>query len=100
MAKQTKITIETESLLILRGHNSLRAWCPQCGADSEMIRLEAAGVISNLALQEVEEWLRSEELHRLLAADGSSMICLNSLLRRMQNKQTTQPRNRAAANTR
>jgi hypothetical protein len=89
MAREIKITIETESLLILRGHNSLRAWCPQCGADSEMIDLDSAGVISNLAPREIEEWLESEELHRSEAADGSSFICLNSLLRRVRNKRIT-----------
>jgi hypothetical protein len=86
MAKHTKITIETDSLLILRGRSSLRVWCPQCAAESETIRLEGAGVISNLSPQEFEEWLESEELHRFQAADGSTLICLNSLLRRAQNK--------------
>src|SRR4051794_10313758 len=43
MAKQTKITIETDSLLILRGRNSTRAWCPRCAAEGEMIALENTG---------------------------------------------------------
>ena len=40
MAKQTKIIIETDSLLILRGQSSRRAWCPLCAAEEEMIALE------------------------------------------------------------
>jgi hypothetical protein len=80
MAKQTKITIETDSLLILRGGNSKRAWCPRCAAEGEMIVLENAGVISNLDRPALEEWLNSEALHRLQTADGSAVICLNSLL--------------------
>ena len=47
MAKQTKITIETDSLLILRGRNSKYAWCPQCAAEAEMVALDNVGVISN-----------------------------------------------------
>lgn len=43
------------------------------------------GVISNLDGPAVEEWLNSGELHRSQAADGSSLICLNSLLARVQN---------------
>ena len=89
MAKETKITIETDSLLILRGRNSLRAWCPGCAADGEMIALESVGVISNLDRPALEAWLNSGELHRLEAADGSSLICLNSLLARVQNKKVS-----------
>ena len=85
MAKRAKLTIETESLLILRGRDSLRMWCPRCASQSEMIRLEGTGVISNLAPLEVEEWLASEDLHRSQAADGSPLICLNSLLKRVRS---------------
>jgi hypothetical protein len=85
MAKQTKITIETDSLLILRGGNSTRAWCPRCEAEVEMIALENTGVVSNLEESRLEEWLNSEELHRSVPADGSAVVCLNSLLARVQN---------------
>lgn len=85
VTKQTKITIETDSLLILRGRNSRRTWCPQCEAEREMIALENLGVISNLDRRALEEWLNSEEMHRVETADGSTLICLNSLLARAQN---------------
>ena len=84
MAKETRITIETESLLVLRGRSPLIAWCPQCLAEEEMIPIEGMGVISNLAPAEVERWLESESLHRSQAADGAPLICLNSLLKRVQ----------------
>ena len=84
MAKQTRITIETDSLLILRGRSSLRAWCPRCAAEADVIALEDVGVISNLQRPALEEWLNSEELHRSRATDGSTLICLNSLLARVQ----------------
>ena len=86
MAKQTKITIETDCLLILRGRSSTRAWCPQCGADAEMITLESVGVVSNLNRPALEAWLNSGELHRSQAADGSVLVCLNSMLKRIQKK--------------
>ena len=84
MAKHTKITIETDSLLVLRGRKALRARCPQCAAESEMIPFGSIGVISNLTPAEVEIWLESEAIHRSQATDGTSMICLNSLLKRVQ----------------
>jgi len=88
MAKQTKITIETDSLLILRGRSSLRAWCPQCAAEGEMIPVEGVGVISNLEPRALEAWLESEEIHRSQTADSAPLICLNSLLKRVQKAKT------------
>ena len=84
MARQTKITIETDSLLILRGRSSLRAWCPECGSEVEMIPLDGVGVISNLTPTEVEAWMQSEDLHHTGAADGAPLICLNSMLKRVR----------------
>jgi hypothetical protein len=96
MAKQTRITIETESLLIVQGRSSRRAWCSRCSAEVDMIALEDTGVISNLEQPELEEWLNSGELHRLQLADGSTLTCLNSLLARVQKTTTIQPGDSAA----
>jgi hypothetical protein len=85
MAKRTKITIETDSLLVLKGRTLLTVWCPQCAAQTEMIPVEGVGVISNLAAGEVEAWLQSEAIHRSQAADGAQLLCLRSVLARVQN---------------
>lgn len=84
MARQITITIETDSVLVLRGRRFLRAWCPQCGSESEMIPLNEVGVISNLPPLEVEAWLQSEDLHHSTAADGAYLVCLNSMLKRVR----------------
>ena len=89
MTKQTRITIETDSVLLLRGRSSTRARCPFCGAESEMIAPENLQVISNLDRPALEEWINSSELHRLQGEDGSALICLNSLLARVQNTKTS-----------
>ena len=83
-----KITIEADSLLILQGRTSDRAWC-RGAAEVGAIALENVGVISNLERAALEEWLNSGELHRLQTSDGSTLICLNSLLARVQNKKTS-----------
>jgi hypothetical protein len=88
MTKQTKITIQEDSLLYLRGQNSTRAWCPVCNAESEMVALENLHVISNLDRYSLEEWINSSELHRLQGDDGSPLICLNSLLARIRHTTT------------
>ena len=89
MSKETKITIETDSLLILRGRSSLRAWCPDCASEVEMIPLDGIGVISNLAPREVEAWIQSEDLHHTKAADGAPLICMNSMLKRVRKAKSS-----------
>ena len=89
MARHTTITIETDSLLVLRGRRSLRAWCPQCGADVEMIPLNEMGVISNLQPSEVAAWIQSEELHHVQAANSTHLICLNSMLKRVHRAKSS-----------
>jgi len=88
MSKLTKITVETESLLVLRGRKSLRAWCPQCDAEGEMIVLGDIGVISNLAPSDVKAWFECETIHHSRTADGTELICLNSLLKRLPKPKT------------
>lgn len=88
MAKQMKITVETDSLLVLRGRMPLRAWCPECADEVEMIPLDDVGVVSNLPPAEVQAWMESEDLHHSTAADGAPMICLNSMLKRVQKAKT------------
>jgi len=80
--KQTTITIETTSLLILRAGNSKIMWCPACGAEMEMLEL-STGEISALGKL-------PREVHRSDAPGGGALICLNSLLARVQ---TTKPAN-------
>jgi len=86
MSRETKITIETDSLLILRGRTSLRAWCPGCASEVEMIPVNGVGVISNLTPPEVEAWMQSEDLHHTTAANGDPLICMNSMIKRIQKK--------------
>ena len=79
MTKQTTITTETTSLLILRAGNSRRIWCPTCGAEVEMLELSTPE-ISGLG--------KLRDVHRTEAQDGGALICLKSLLDRVQ---TTKP---------
>jgi hypothetical protein len=84
MSKHTRITIETDSLLVLRGRRSLRAWCPGCASEVDMVPLDGVGVVSNLAAPEVEAWMQSEDLHHVHGEDSAPLICLNSMLKRIR----------------
>ncbi len=87
MAKQTTITVETDSLLILQARSSNRHWCPACNAEVEMIAMEQIGVVSNLDRPALEQWLNSAGLHRSQQPNGSTLLCMKSLLARVQNPQ-------------
>jgi hypothetical protein len=63
----------------------MRAMCPECAAEVEVIALENAGVVSNLDRSGLEEWLNSKERHRPQSADGTTPHCLNSLLTLVRN---------------
>jgi hypothetical protein len=89
VTKLTRITIETDSLLIVHGRSSDRVWCRHCEAEVGAIALENVGVISNLERAALEEWLNSGELHRLQTTGGSTSICLNSLLALVQKQKTS-----------
>jgi hypothetical protein len=84
MTKQTTITFETNSLLVLHSRNSRRAWCPVCGVEVEVIVVEP-GRVSDRQAPAFDQLLNSGDVHRVEAPDGSVLICLNSLLARVQN---------------
>ena len=87
MAKQTKITIETESLLILRGRSTNHAWCPTCATERDVIALEDIGVVSNLERSALEELLNSRILQQLKSTIVTDMIFLRSLIAQAQKRQ-------------
>jgi hypothetical protein len=88
MTKQTKITVQTDFLLLFRGRNSRRARCPLCNEETDVVALENLQVISNLDRPSLEEWINSGELHRVQSDNGSPLICLNSLLACISNTTT------------
>lgn len=88
MARSTRITIKTQSLMICQARTSIRGWCTRCAGEVEMIALKKTAVLSNLQPHELEKWLNSDDLHRSSMADGTELICLNSLLTRLGSRPT------------
>lgn len=89
MSKQTTITIETRSLLILRTRNSTEAWCPVCGARVEMLLLEHDSPLTEQA-SALAQWCDTEQIHCVEGTNGSSLLCLGSLLARARNPKPTE----------
>lgn len=84
MAKQTTITIETRSLLIIQAGRSHRAWCPHCSAEADMLAVDSTSAVSDLDAATLRAWLQSGDVHRCAGPEGATLICLGSLWARMR----------------
>jgi hypothetical protein len=78
--KTMRITIETERLLVIRHGASVRVWCEQCATEVDMISLENAAELGQVAAGTIQHLLDIEKLH-LSKSSGPVRICLNSLIR-------------------
>jgi hypothetical protein len=78
--KTTRITIETERLLIIRHGASVREWCKQCATEVDMVPLESAAALGQVAAGTIQRLLDNEKLH-LSKSCEPVRICLNSLLK-------------------
>jgi hypothetical protein len=77
--KRTRITVETEQVLIIRRRGCIRRWCRECAREVDMVSFTEAGALTGLPGRQLCEHARAEKWH--LAADGSPLICLDSLLK-------------------
>ena len=81
MTRKLEITIQTSQLLTIRGSRSSRAWCQQCNAEREVVRLETAALLADSIATLLTAGSPSAEWHFSQSPDGSLRICLPSLLR-------------------
>lgn len=81
VAKTTRITIETESLVVVRRGKTIVAWCPVCCAEAEAMTLEDNSFGQDIPSTLLRDWLASGKLHLWSSDGGPARICLTSLLR-------------------
>jgi hypothetical protein len=80
-AKQTKITIETREVWIVRRPGKVeRAWCVSCAAWVEMVTPEEAAHLTNSGVRVIFRWIEQARLHFSETPAGNVMLCLPSLL--------------------
>ena len=84
VVKTTKITIETESQLVVHKTKTVVTWCPVCCAEVETMTLTTYGLGDGLPAALLEGWLRTGMLHLWRHAEGSDQVCLPSLLQCFQ----------------
>jgi|SRR5215831_2099746 len=74
MTRTTRITIETESVLVVRRGRTVLRWCPECQTEVEVMLLadeqSGAPLLSGLSGAALHVW----------TAEGGTQICLPSLI--------------------
>ena len=83
--RTTKITIETEGMLVVRQSRTVVTWCPECQAEVEVMLCEDTSVAQLLG------GVRAGSLHIWRPAGSSTQICLPSLLQLSQSSEGQQP---------
>lgn len=86
VVKTTRITIETESLLVVRRGKTIVTWCPACCAEAEAMTLEGASLGEDLPSALIREWLATGKLHFWSPDGGPAQICITSLLRCLESE--------------
>jgi hypothetical protein len=78
--KTTRITIETESLLVVRRGRTVVTWCPTCCAQAEVMTLECDSLGEDVPSALLTNWLAAGKLHSWSPEGGPTQICMKSLL--------------------
>jgi hypothetical protein len=76
-----RITVETQSTLIIRGVNPVLARCPRCAAEVDTVVLEVAGVLARMDQSTIQPSLGTQELHQTRMSGGLARMCWDFLLR-------------------
>lgn len=79
--RTTRITVETETLLVIRRAKAVLARCPGCRAEVDVITLDNDTLAEPVTAAQIQEWLGTSKLHLWRTADGPTQICLTSLFR-------------------
>ena len=81
MRRKIKITVETESVLIVRrSSGQRRAWCVGCSAPATFAPLGEVCALTAHDATTLQRLLAAGQLHALEAADGVPLVCLRSAL--------------------
>jgi hypothetical protein len=86
VVKTTRITIETESLLIVHRGRTIVTWCPACCAQTEVMTLECDRLGDGIPSGLFTEWLAAGKLHSWSPDGGPIQICMNSLLQCLESE--------------
>jgi hypothetical protein len=78
--RRTRITIETDEILVARRIVSpVAAWCKKCPTKTGMVTVTQAALLCHVERGVIEEWVRTGQLHVLETSETGLLICIRSL---------------------
>jgi hypothetical protein len=80
LVRTTRITIETESVLVVRRGKTIVTWCPVCCAEVEAMAVVDGSLGEGIPSVVLRQWLAAGKLHFWGPDGGPVQICLPSLL--------------------
>ena len=80
-AKSTRITVEKDTIMLVRHARAEQAWCPICGSHVDVVTLAKEALAEFLASHDVQGWIAAGKLHVSREPNRPIRICLASLLR-------------------
>jgi hypothetical protein len=91
--KRTEITLETDRIWVIRRSHSRRAWCAECGREVDMVMVKEAAALLGMTQPMLSQPLTTQPMlpgcgdsggwHWSQAADGSPLVCVESVLKSM-----------------
>ena len=76
----TRITVETDTFLVIRRAKAALARCPECKAKVDVVTLTPDSFAEPTTASQVEQWLNTGRLHLWHTPEGLVQVCVNSLL--------------------
>ena len=76
---RTRITIQTERILVMGRGRSLYSLCAGCGDEVRMVTVDQAATLARLSSREIYREVEAGALHFRETSEGSVLICINSL---------------------
>jgi len=80
LVKTARITVETDTVMIVRQARTAPGWCPICRAEVDVITLDSASIAEPGCAEQLQDWLNTGKLHFWQPPNGPAQICLPSLL--------------------
>ena len=78
--KSIRVTVESDTLMVVRRAKAVTAWCPVCGAQVDAITLTPESFAEPGAAAEMQQWLAAGKLHLWHSEEGAVQVCVTSLL--------------------
>lgn len=76
LRKKTRITVETDQVVIIRRRTAHRGWCRDCAATVEFVPLQVAARLSLSDPHTLASEARAGKVHLHHSTDGSLLLCL------------------------